>query len=107
MKDQTKSRFKTHDYLRFVHKSFDHHIYLRFRIHQIDDFNDFFNDNLYFKEFTNASLFFSFLRDRSRFDEVDMKFDNVFVKKDFEEDFLSKRNKDDDFDQRKNDLNIF
>jgi hypothetical protein len=36
-----------------------------------------------------------------------MKFDNVFVKKSFEEDLLSKRDKDDDFDQRKDDLSIF
>jgi hypothetical protein len=36
-----------------------------------------------------------------------MKLDDIFIKKSFEEDFLSKRNKNDDFDQRKNDLNIF
>jgi hypothetical protein len=36
-----------------------------------------------------------------------MKFDNVFVKENFEEDFLSKRDKDDDFNQRKNDLSTF
>jgi hypothetical protein len=36
-----------------------------------------------------------------------MKFDNVFVKKSFKEDFLNKQNKNNDFDQRKNDLNIF
>jgi hypothetical protein len=106
MKNQTKSRIETHDYSRLVHQSFDHHVDFRFRIHQFSDFNDFFNDNLCFKEFTNVSLFFSFLRDRSKSDEIDMKFDNVFVKKNFEEDFLSKRNKNDDFDQRKNDLSI-
>jgi hypothetical protein len=36
-----------------------------------------------------------------------MKFDNVFIKESFEEDLLNKRSKSDDFDQRKNDLNIF
>jgi hypothetical protein len=48
-----------------------------------------------------------FLRNRSRSDEIDMKFDNVFVKENFEKDLLNKRSKDDDFDQRKNDLSIF
>jgi hypothetical protein len=36
-----------------------------------------------------------------------MKLDDIFIKENFEEDLLSKRNKDDDFDQRKDDLSIF
>jgi glutaredoxin-related protein len=52
-------------------------------------------------------LFFSFLCSRTKSDEIDMKFDNVFVKENFEKDFLSKRDKNDDFDQRKEDLSIF
>jgi hypothetical protein len=36
-----------------------------------------------------------------------MKLDDIFIKEDFEEDLLSKRDKDDDFDQKKNDLNTF
>jgi hypothetical protein len=35
-------------------------------------------------------VFFFFWRNRSKFDEIDMKFNNVFVKENFEEDFLSK-----------------
>ncbi len=104
MKNQTKSRFETHDYLRFVHQFFDHHIDFRFWIHQLCDFNDVFNDNLRFKKFINISLFLSFLRNRSRSDRIDMKLDDIFIWKNFEEDFLNKRNKDDDFDQRKDDL---
>jgi hypothetical protein len=107
MKNQTKSRFKTHDYLRFVHQFFDHHIDFYFWIHQFDDFDDVFNNDLCFKRFTNISLFFSFLRNRTKFDEIDMKFDNVFVRENFEKDLLSKRSKDDDFDQKKNDLSTF
>jgi hypothetical protein len=107
MKNQTKSRFETHNYSRLVHQFFDHHVNFRFLIHQFDDFDDIFNNDLCFKKFTNISLFFFFLRNRIRSDEIDMKFDNVFVKKNFEEDLLSKRNKDDDFDQKKDDLSTF
>jgi hypothetical protein len=107
MKNQTKSKFETHDYLRFIHQFFDHYIDFRFWIHQFDDFDDVFNNDLCFRKFTNISLFFSFLRNRTKFDEIDMKFNNVFVKENFEKDFLNKRNKNDDFDQRKNDLSIF
>jgi hypothetical protein len=104
MKNQTKSRFKTHDYFCFVHQSFDHYIDFRFWIHQFCDFDDAFNDNLRFKKFTNISLFLSFLRNRSRFDRIDIKLDDIFIWKSFEEDLLSKRDKNDDFDQRENDL---
>jgi hypothetical protein len=107
MKNQTKSRFEAHDYFRLIHQSFDHHIDFRFWIHQLDNSDDVFNSDLCFREFTNISLFFSSLRSRTRSDEIDMKFDNVFIKENFEEDLLSKRNKDDDFDQRKNDLSTF
>ncbi len=107
MKNQTKSRFETHDYSRFVHQSFDHHIDFRFWIHQFCDFNDAFNDNLRFKKFTNISLFFFFLRNRSRSDRIDMKLDDIFIWESFEEDLLSKQSKNDDFDQKKNDLNTF
>jgi hypothetical protein len=31
-----------------------------------------------------------------------MKLDDIFIKKNFEEDLLSKQDKDDNFDQRKN-----
>ncbi len=106
IKDQTKSRFETHDYSRLVHQFFDHHVYLRFRIHQFDDFDRALNDNFYFEEFTNISLFLSFLRSRSRFDRVDMKFDNVVFKKSLKEDFLCETNKDDDLDQEKDNLSI-
>ncbi len=50
---------------------------------------------------------FSFLRSRSRSDRIDMKLDDIFIKENFEEDLLSKRNEDDDFDQKKDDLSIF
>jgi hypothetical protein len=36
-----------------------------------------------------------------------MKLDDIFIKESFEEDFLSKRDKNDDFNQRKDNLNIF
>jgi hypothetical protein len=36
-----------------------------------------------------------------------MKLDDIFIKESFDENLLNKRDKDDDFDQRKNDLNIF
>jgi hypothetical protein len=98
MKNQTKSRFETHDYFRLVHQSFDHHIDFRFWIHQFCDFDDVFNDNLRFKKFTNISLFLSFLRNWSRSDRINMKLDDIFIKESFEEDLLSKRNKNDDFD---------
>jgi hypothetical protein len=104
MKNQTKSKFETHDNLRLVHQFFDYHVNFRFWIHQFDDFDDVLNNDLYFKKFTNISLFLFFLRNRSKFDEIDMKFDNVFVKENFEENLLNKQNKDDDFDQKKNDL---
>ncbi len=107
MKNQTKSRFEAHDYSRLVHQSVDHHIDFCFWIHQLDDFDDVFNNDFCFRKFTNISLFFSFLCSRTKSDEIDMKFDNVFVKENFEKDFLSKRDKNDDFDQRKEDLSIF
>ncbi len=107
MKNQTKSRFETHDYFRFVHQSFDHHIDFRFWIHQFCDFDDVFNDNLRFRKFINISLFLFFLRNRSKSDRINMKLDDIFIKKNFEENLLNKRSKDDDFDQRKNDLSIF
>jgi hypothetical protein len=98
MKNQTKSRFETHDYFYFVHQFFDHHFNFCFWIHQFDDFDDVLNNNLCFKKFINISLFFAFLRNRSKFDKIDIKFNNVFVKKNFEKDLLSKRDKNDDFD---------
>jgi hypothetical protein len=107
MKDQTKSRFKAHDYFHLVHQSFDDHINFRFWIHQFNDFDDVFNDNLCFKKFTNISLFLSFLPRRSRSDRIDMKYDNDVFRKNFREDFMSKWNKNDNFDQRKNDLSTF
>ncbi len=51
------------------------------------------------------SLLVSFLRDRTKSEEIDINFDNVFFREDFQENLLSKRNKNDDFDDRKNDLN--
>jgi hypothetical protein len=36
-----------------------------------------------------------------------MKLDDIFIKESFEEDLLNKRDKDDDFDQRKDDLSTF
>jgi hypothetical protein len=36
-----------------------------------------------------------------------MKFDDIFIKENFKENLLSKRDENDDFDQRKNDLSIF
>jgi hypothetical protein len=36
-----------------------------------------------------------------------MKLDDIFIKESFEEDLLSKRDKNDDFDQRKDNLSIF
>jgi hypothetical protein len=97
-------RLETHDYFRFVHQSFDDHIDFRFWIHQFCDSDDVLNDNLRFRKFTNISLFFSFLSNRSRSDRIDMKLDDIFIWENFEEDLLNKRNKDDDFDQKKNDL---
>jgi hypothetical protein len=36
-----------------------------------------------------------------------MKLDDIFIKENFEEDLLSKQSKNNDFDQRKDDLNTF
>jgi hypothetical protein len=98
MKDQTKSRFATHDYLRLVHQSFDQHINFCFWIHQFDDSNNAFNDNFCFEKFTRISLFFFFLRDRSRSDQINVKLDDIFFKKDLENNLLNKLNKDDNLD---------
>jgi hypothetical protein len=44
------------------------------------------------------------LRNRSKFNRIDVKLDNVLFNENFEEDFLSKRDKNDNFDQKKDDL---
>jgi hypothetical protein len=49
IRDLTKLRLETHDYFRFIHQFFDYHVNFRLRIHQFNDFNDFFNDNLCFR----------------------------------------------------------
>ncbi len=53
----------------------------------INDLDDVLNDNLCFKKFINISLFFSFLRNRSKSDRIDMKFDTSSLKKNFEKIF--------------------
>ncbi len=50
---------------------------------------------------------FFFLRDRSRFDQINIKLDDIFFKKSLEENLLSKRSKNNNFDQRKDDLSTF